>query len=31
VFPLGGTTWGDDKNLSQIFVTRMPREMLCCF
>jgi hypothetical protein len=29
VLPLGGTAWGDDKNLSHIFVTRISREKLC--
>jgi hypothetical protein len=31
VFPLGGTAWGDDKNLSHMFATRILRERLCCF
>jgi hypothetical protein len=29
VFPLGGTAWGDDKNLSHIFITRILREIRC--
>jgi hypothetical protein len=28
VFLLGGTAWGDGKNLSHIFVTRISRERL---
>jgi hypothetical protein len=29
VLPLGETAWGDGKNLSHIFVTRILREILC--
>jgi hypothetical protein len=28
VFPLGGTVWGDDKNLSHMFVAGILRERL---
>jgi hypothetical protein len=31
VFPFGGTAWGDGKNLSHIFITRILRERFCCF
>jgi hypothetical protein len=31
VFPLGGTAWKDDKNLSHIFVIGISGEILCCF
>jgi hypothetical protein len=31
VFHLGVTTWGDSKNLSHIFITRMTRERLYYF
>jgi hypothetical protein len=31
VLSLGETVWGDGKNLSHIFVTRITREMFCCF
>jgi hypothetical protein len=31
VFTLGRIDWGDDKNLSHMFVTEILREKLCCF